>query len=588
MAFIAFLKSQRHLIKVIAIAAVLSALVTAAIIIAVFVLLHREILPVEHEKISRGTVVSNVVGCANIGTNIMEKGGNAVDVAIATLFCEGVAMPSTMGLGGGFLMTIYNKTTGEMWSLNAREVAPAAATIDMFQGNEKLSVSGGLSVAVPGELMGYWSAYQKFGGGVPWKDLIQPTIDICKKGVLVNGFVAGLLQEYKNDLYADSVLREIFFDPETNDTYTEGQYYTRPKLARTLEIIATEGADALYNGSLTDEFVRDIQDHNGIITVDDLNSYRAEWQKPIEATLSGNIKLYTAPLPGSGSILTFILNVLDKFLDVKKPTSITNYQRIVESFKFGYARRSELGDSNFVDVEEILETLLSRRYGRRTRNMIRDHWTSSNASYYGARFVMPEDHGTAHISVLTPSGDAVSVTSTINYVFGAKFASNSTGIILNDQMDDFSSPNITNVFGIPPSPSNYIIPGKRPMSSTCPSIILNKNKEVVMIIGGAGGSKITSSVAQVILNHLWYGMDLKAASDAKRIHHQLFPMEVAFEEEYLMEDTFVVEGLQRIGHNVSFSNGNGFAAITAISRNEDNSVTGVFDRRRPGSVSYVY
>ncbi|KAG5890285.1 hypothetical protein JTB14_031882 [Gonioctena quinquepunctata] len=581
MTVISILKSQKHVIKTVVIAAFLVVLIAAAVLTAVFVLVWNT------NKFSKGSVVSNAVGCADFGTDILQKGGNAVDASIATLFCEGVAMPSTMGLGGGFLMTIYNKTTGEVWSLNAREVAPAAATADMFHGKKELSLAGGLSVAVPGELRGYWSAYRRFGGGVPWKDLIQPTIDMCRNGVYVNSFVAGVVQENKDALYADVVLREIFFDPKTNKTYKEGEYYTRPRLARTLEIIAEEGVDALYRGSLTDGFVRDIKNHDGIITAEDLRNYDVEWQTPIQANLSGNLKLYTAPLPGSGMVLTFILNILDQFLDVENPSLLTNYQRIVESFKFGYARRSELGDENFVDVDELVEKMVSRNYAGEMRNKIMDDWTSQNASYYGAKFVIPEDHGTAHISVLTPEGDAVSVTSTINFKFGAKFASNSTGIILNDQMDDFSSPNIINVFGIPPSPANFIAPGKRPMSSTCPSIILNEKNDVVMVIGGSGGSKITSSVASVILNYLWFGMDLKAASDASRMHHQLFPMEVTMEEEFSLGNNYIVDGLKRIGHHVAFANEKGFAALTAISKNKDNSVTGVFDKRRPGSVSYV-
>ncbi|CAH1117469.1 unnamed protein product [Phaedon cochleariae] len=579
MTLISYLR-HKNVIKIVSIAALLSSLIIAAVMVSIVLLVPRR-------NITKGVVVSNALGCAKVGTEIMEGGGNAIDAAIATMLCEGVMMPSTMGLGGGFIMTGYNKTTGEVWSLNARETAPAASSKDMFHGDSNLSLAGGLSVAVPGELKGYWWAFQKFGGGVPWKDLFQPTIRMCINGIYVSEFLANVLEEHKEDLYLDPVLREMFFDPSTNETYKEGDSYINHRLARTLQIVAEEGGDTLHNGSLTRAFVKDIQDHNGIITVEDMKNYRPQWQTPLQASLSGKAQLYTSPLPSSGIILTFIMNLLDQFLDMKDPFSIKNYQRIVESLKFGYARRTQLGDRGFEDVDDLIVNLTSKIYAQKMREMISDDWTSQNASYYGADSVMPEDHGTAHISVLSPNGDAVSVTSTINYIFGAKFVSGSTGILLNNQMDDFSSPNITNVFGIPPSPTNYIKPGKRPMSSTCPSIILDENKDVLMIIGGAGGSRITSSVAQVILNHLWYGRDIKSAMNSKRLHHQLFPMEVGLEEKYLEEDTYVADGLRKIGHKVSFARANGFAAVTAISRYNEESVTGVFDSRRLGSVSYV-
>ncbi|KAJ8927316.1 hypothetical protein NQ314_020230 [Rhamnusium bicolor] len=494
-----------------------------------------------------------------------------------------------MGLGGGFLLTIYNKTTGEVWSLNSREVAPAAATEDMFHSDPTLSQRGGLSVAVPGELLGYWYLYQKFGGNLPWKDLIQPTIDLCKSGVKVSSYIANTLRNNKNALYSDPVLRDIFIDPTTNETYLEGQYIKRLRLARTLEVIAEEGGYALHNGSLTEGFVKDIRDNNGIITVEDMNNYTPEWQEPVHIKFSGNESLYSSPLPGSGVILAFILNILNNFIDVNEPNSVTTYQRIIESFKFGYGRRTELGDAKFAQVDELVANLTSKSYAEYIRQYIFDNQTFQDPSYYGANTTLVEDYGTAHISVLAPNGDAVAITSTINFIFGAKFASNSTGIILNNEMDDFSSPNITSGYDIPPSPANYIVPGKRPLSSMCPTIILNENKDVLMIAGAAGGTKITTAIALVIVKHLWLGMDIQSAMDDKRIHHQLFPMQITFEGNYATEDVEIVEGLHKIGHNYTIQRTDGFAAVTSISRyNTNGHVRGSFDRRRPGTVSYLY
>ncbi|CAG9813957.1 unnamed protein product [Phaedon cochleariae] len=549
---------------------IITAILALAVVVIVAVALA-VVLP-RSESANKGVVVSNGYCCSSIGVDIMKKGGNAVDAAIATLFCEGVTLPQSMGLGGGFLMTIYNRTTREVHSLNARETAPEAATEDMFHGDPNLSLNGGLSVAIPGELAGYWSAYQKYGGGVAWKELVQPSIDLCKQGIYVTKYMAKVLKDIEDDLYADPVLRQDFLDPSTNETYLEGDYFTRPTLAKTLEIISEEGGYAINNGSLTANLVKDIRDNNGIITVEDMRNYRPVWQTSIRATLAGNNTLYSAPLPGSGIILAFILNILDGILDTTNHFSITNYQRIIESFKFAYAKRTELGDVNdSLEINQLIANLTSRAYAEGIRSRISDNSTSQDGSYYGATKSLTEDHGTAHISVLAPNGDAVSVTSTINYIFGAKFASNSTGIILNDQMDDFSSPNITNVYGVPPSPSNYIRPGRRPMSSMTPSIVVDGNGDVLM----------------VIIKHLWFGINLKESSESKRFHHQLFPMKVDLEDEFRTQDTYVAEGLAAIGHNVSFSpSGSGFAAVTCISTNKGQSIVGYADKRRTGSATY--
>ncbi|KAG5866055.1 hypothetical protein JTB14_004440 [Gonioctena quinquepunctata] len=539
------------------------------------------------KKYAKGAVATNGVGCAEAGIEIMKKGGTAVDVALATLFCEGVAMPSTMGLGGGFFMVIYKKNSREVYTLDSRETAPRAATEDMFSGHPELSQSGGLSVAVPGELRGYWEAYKKFGGGVPWKDLPKNAIKQCQSGIFVNAFQEKMMSLSKEALYADPGMRKDFINPITNDTRKEGDYYKRPKLAQTLQIIAREGGEALHNGSLTKAFVKDIQEKGGIITVEDMASYRPKWKKPVHGKYR-DMELYSLPTPSSGPLVLYMLNIMEGFLDLVHPFSLTNYQRRAETFKFAYGARTKLGDADYTDVKDILANISCKEYARHIRHKIRDNTTSQDPEYYGAYSGNSEDYGTAQISVLAPNGDAVSVTSSINYIFGAKFLSASTGIILNDSMDDFSSPGETNQFGLPASPSNYIVPGKRPMSSMCPSIILDKNKDVSLVIGGAGGSRITSNVVEVIVNHVWFKMDLVNASDEERIHHQLIPMTLYMENDFLQNRINIVEGLEKIGHNLTFVEPDGFAAVTCIAKNEDRSIVGAYDKRRKGSVAYVY
>ncbi|KAH1015855.1 glutathione hydrolase 1 proenzyme [Dendroctonus ponderosae] len=556
-------------------------LVAAAVVIALAVGLVWIFAINKSEKL-KGAIVTNGHGCSDIGKSIFDHGGSVADVAIASLFCEGVSLPQSMGLGGGFLLTIYDRETGIVKSLNAREKAPKAANETMFDGNPSSSKFGGLAVAVPGELKGYWFLYKQYGY-LPWADLIQPTIDLCKNGIYVTEFLARTYLSRKDTLYADPVLRDSFINPETNTTYTEGEYVKRLRLAKTLEIIATEGVDALYskNGSLIDGFVKDIQDNGGIITAEDLIEYEPIWQEPITASMSDGQTLYTTPLPGSGSVLTYILQILDGFIDLNHLYTGETFQRIVEAFKFGYGSRTNLGDDMYENVTSVVNDMVSKSYAEQIRSLIKDDSTSQNRSYYGAYSDIVEDHGTAHISILAPNGDAISVTSTINLVFGAGFASNSTGIILNDEMDDFSTPSSTS-----PSPTNFIKPGKRPLSSMVPSIIL-KDKDVVLVAGAAGGTKITTVVASVILKHLWYNVDLNEAITEKRVHHQLSPMTVEFEEGFDEVYPDIVKKLTEIGHETKFTpTSDGFSAVTAVTK-KNNTLQGAFDDRRGGYVTFV-
>ncbi|XP_056641868.1 scoloptoxin SSD14-like [Diorhabda sublineata] len=560
--------------------------VTIIVVIAIIIVVAMTVTKDKHKV---GAVASSGHGCADIGVSILGKGGNAVDAAIATLFCEGVMLSESMGLGGGFFLVLYNKTTGETWALDARETAPSASGENMYKGQlASSSLRGGRSVAVPGELRGYMELYNRFGGGVPWKDLIQPTIDICKKGQYVTKHLESRFNLRKEMLWKDPIMRETFFDKKTNDTYKFGDYVKRPRMAKTLEIIANEGGNALHDGSLTSSFVEDVKNNGGIITIEDMKNYKPLWKKPIKSNIYKNYTVISPPLPASGIILNYILNILSNFIDVKQPNSIINNQRIVESFKFGYAKRTVCADPDYFNFTSLIDELSSNNYAETTRKLIKDNATSQDPYYYGAATNFQEDHGTSHVSVLSSQGDAVSVTSTINFIWGAGFQSNSTGIILNDSMDDFSQPETSNGFGLPPSEANFIKPGKRPMSSMTPVIVLDGNKNVVLVPGGAGGSKITTALALTIIKHLWFDKDLATSINEKRLHHQLIPMKIIFEEEYKTKAMDIVNGLEAIGHKYDFKDDFGFAAVTAISKNfSTGDIIAVTDKRRPGSVAYV-
>ncbi|XP_031774086.1 glutathione hydrolase 1 proenzyme isoform X4 [Apis florea] len=417
--------------------------------------------------------------CAEIGVGMLNKGGSAVDAAIAALLCEGVASLHSMGLGGGFLMTIWDASNKTAVYLDAREVAPSDANETMFHGDPQLAMFGGLAVAVPGELLGYWEAHKKYGK-LKWFDLFEPIISLCTTGSIVTKYLESYLSSKESSIRAEKSLAEILINPTTNSLWKVGDRIKRPRLAETLKLIAFNGPDVFYNGSMTDNLVKEIGAFKGIIKKEDFVNYKVKWRKPIKSTV-GDLTIYTAPPPGSGALVTFIMNVLYGIIP-NQDNRIT-WQNIIETFKWTYAKRTKLADPDFVNISEVLNNLTSVDYANMIRKKIKINETSNDPTYYGAITVPPDDSGTSHISVLAPDGSAVSVTSTINQVFGAMIRSESTGIIFNDEMDDFSSPNITNAFGVPPSPANFIKPGKRPLSSMSPTIVVSiyfPNEEIIL------------------------------------------------------------------------------------------------------------
>ncbi|XP_015913696.1 scoloptoxin SSD14 isoform X2 [Parasteatoda tepidariorum] len=490
--------------------------------------------------------------CAPIGKNVLQNGGSAVDAAISMLFCGCVVNPQSMGLGGGFLMVIYNKETKTSTVIDARETAPSQSHKDMFLGNKTLSQEGGLSIAIPGELRGYKLAHDKYGK-LPWKTLVEPSVKLSKEGFPVSNHLARKLQFLKNRILSDASMRGEFYNNETNDLYKENEILKRAKFAETLQKIADQGAEVLYTGELQKQFLQDIADCGGIITESDLLNYKPLMKPTIEMPLldSDGLKLYTVPPPGSGLILTLILNILSHYnMSAKdfesRDNAVLQYHRMVEAFKFGFAHRTQLGDDSFANISQVLSHLKSPSYAKSIFEQISDDTTFPPA-HYKPEMEMVADEGTAHVSVLAPNGDAVSVTSTVNTYFGSLCRSPSTGIILNNGMDDFSSPNIVSYYGVPPSPANDISPGKRPLSSMCPTIIVDKEGEVKMVVGAAGGTRIITASAQGVIRTLWLSEDIKMATDAPRLHHQLFPNAVQYESGF---PEIYRDKLKEYGHEV--------------------------------------
>ncbi|XP_034477501.1 scoloptoxin SSD14-like [Drosophila innubila] len=501
-------------------------------------------------------------------------GGSAADAMIATMLCESVVKPQDHGLGGGFVATIYTKETGIIETLISRETAPAAATRDMFV-NETTD-TGAIFAAVPSFIYGCWRLHDKYGK-LPWHTLLEPTIELCRNGIVVSKSLAGNLVRFEEIIMKEISLSEIFINPATQAIYQEGEIMFRRVLADTLEIIAKEGPEVIYrSGRIGRMLVEDIKEMGGIITEKDLQDYDVRWEEPLHSVLANGYNLYTSPLPTSGALLIFMLNVM-------KPLYTSDHElywhRLIETFKHAYGLRSELADIHFEpSIQKAYKNLLDPEFAAEVRKLILDNATFTDLNYYGAKFSNVEDRGTAQISVLTPNGDAISVTSTINNYFGAQVRSRRTGIILNDQMNDFSTPGKNSVDNIPPSPSNFIKPGKRPMSSFCPSIVLDNNGNVKLIVGAAGGPRITTSVAQTILRYFVLQESIESAVNKGRLHHQLSPMHIVVEPNVPRHTT---EYLQKIGHKLKWvSSAN--TSVTAIA-NMDGIPQPVFDQRRGGS-----
>lgn len=345
---------------------------------------------------------------------IFEQGGSAADAAISTLLCEGVASPQSTGLGGGFVMTIYIKEKNEVETLIARDVAPLAASENMYVNATK--VTGGKSIAVPGELKGYWELHQRYGK-LKWSEIFDPVIELCRKGHIVSPYLANILKTRKKIVTSSPTLAEIYVNPKTNDVYQAGDIVTRNKLADTLEILKKEGADSMYNnGTVAQMIVQDIQSVSGIVTIEDLMQYRVRWEQPISVSLKNNKTLYSLPLPGSGVLVNFMMNVLND--DLPAEQSLVSMQRIAEVMKFAYAKRSELGDSKYVDsVENVVKNLTDCNFAMQIRKKISDMITYNTTEYYGAKFSSKFDQGTSHINIIAPNGDAIAATGTINTLY---------------------------------------------------------------------------------------------------------------------------------------------------------------------------
>lgn len=473
-------------------------------------------------------VVSAKEEASQIGLAILKKGGNAFDAMIATELALAVAYPNAGNIGGGGFM-VYRLGSGERGALDYREKAPAKAHRDMYlDKNGKViadkSTLGALAVGVPGTIAGIFEVYQKFGS-LPIGELIQPAIDLARKGVLITELQANSYMNKNVELIKQA---NNYVTPFENG-WKAGERFKYEELAQTLERIRDNGSYEFYNGETAKRIVSYVQELGGILSLDDLRNYRAQWRKPITFTYKDYI-ISSMPLPSSGGIcLAQILKSVEPYNIGQYPHNGEQYiQLLVEAERRAYADRAYyMGDADFVKVPT--QQLLSPDYLKERMSSFSWDKASKSTEIAHGKIAGYESDETTHYSIVDRFGNAVAVTTTLNTNYGSKVYVKGGGFFLNNQMDDFSiKPGEPNTYGLVGSEKNAIAPNKRMLSSMSPTII-EKDGKLFMVIGTPGGSTIITSVLQCFLNVAEYGMTMQQSVSKPRFHHQWLPDDVMYE-----------------------------------------------------------
>ncbi|KAJ6659082.1 hypothetical protein lerEdw1_019385 [Lerista edwardsae] len=536
--------------------ALLSLAAAVVVIVAVAVALTRP--KCSPPRYRQAAVAADTLRCSEIGRDILQQGGSAVDAAIAALICTAVLNPQSMGLGGGAIFTVYNASTGEVEVINARETAPTAVTNHLLNGCLNNVFAGAYEakwIAVPGELRGYEEAHKRYGR-LPWKALFAPTIQLLEPGIetpkVLSTFLHHPLLQKALKL---SSMGKLFWGAH-GAFLTPGETLHWPALVQTLKAVAERGAEEFYSGETARKLVEDVQKQGGNVTLEDLGSYRARVVKAVRVSL-GDYAVYSAPEPAAGPVVLFILNILKGFNFTKDSvgmpsTRAATYHYIAEALKFANGQRPKLEDPEFSRAGEgQTSELISDAFAERARRRI-DGRGDHAAQHYNLTRSSLGSFGTSHVSVLAQDGSAVSVTSTINHPFGSMVYSDQTGIILNNELADFC---------MKQSSFRTVSPGEMPPSSMAPSLLLSRDGQLRLAIGGSGGQLIVPAVALAIANKLWFGYDLDGAIQAPLLSATgtgSLEFEEGFPQTQLGELTSAVLRLQdlvaelrRRGHTIS-------------------------------------
>nr|XP_054587283.1 glutathione hydrolase 5 proenzyme [Nothobranchius furzeri] len=506
---------------------------------------------------SRAAVAADSKKCSEIGRDILKQGGSAVDAAIAALLCTSIINPQSAGIGGGSIFTVMD-SSGVVKIINSRETVPLNVPPNLLNmcGSEPL---GSEWIGVPGEIRGYEMAHKLYGN-LPWANLFQPAIQLAREGFNIPEVLGSNMQSIVGTNKTQA-LRKLFSN-KNGDLLQIGDKVAFPKLADTLEIIANNGADSFYSGKIAKDLICDVQEAGGKLTLKDLASYNVTVTDALAVSL-GEYQMYIPPPPAGGVFLALILNIMKGYYyEQPAPLSagekVLFYHRYIEALKFTNALKSDLYYSS-LSSEQVAKECTTDSFASSIQHKINNN---IQALQYSSNL---DSLGTTHLSVLAEDGSAVSVTSTINKIFGSKIYSPSTGIILNNQLSDFCQKDKTML--------KNISTGERPPSSTAPIVL--KAQSNILVIGGSGGSMITTGIASALINHLWFGKSLKEAID--------IPVVYVSSSETMIEPIFdkdVITILKSKGHKI----GKFYNVVNAVEK-MGGCICAVSDARKHGEAA---
>ena len=524
-----------------------------------------------------GMVTTQHFIATRVGEKILNKGGNAYDAAIAVGFTLAVVLPRAGNIGGGGFMVMHDSLTNQSYSIDYREMAPAKSFTNMYLkedgsfNDDKLSTFGYLASGVPGTVAGFWEIHQKFGS-LDWELLLEDAIYYAENGFKITPYMGDMLTKYEEKLSYFEPTKKIFMKNSPDFT---GSTLIQKDLAKTLKIIAKNGKDGFYKGVVAKKIASQMQKNGGLITEDDLMAYKPKWRKPLISNYRNN-KIITMGPPSSGGVHVIqMLNILENYDLQELGHNTPKYINLLaEVMKYAYADRSKhLGDPDFFNVP--VSEITNKQYARTIKNKIILGKSNPSSKILPGSFDDRESLETTHYSVADKDGNVVSSTYTLNSTFGSGVTIEGTGILMNNEMDDFSAaPGIPNQFGLLGSKANEIQPKKRPLSSMTPTIVM-KNDQLFFTTGSPGGSRIISAVLQSILNIIDFDMNLEEANKAKRIHHQWQP-DVLQIELSLNDD--IKNELNKLNYNVRIINP---ATCLQLIMKKNDTFYGYGDFRRP-------
>ena len=532
-----------------------------------------------------GMVASQEAVATQVGVDILKQGGNAVDAAVAVGFALAVTLPRAGNIGGGGFMLVHLAEGNKTVAIDYREVAPKRAHKDIFLDENgdavaKLSREHGLAVGVPGTVMGMELALEKYGT-MTIAQVIEPAIKLAEQGISVTADLATSLAGLKRRISQWPSSKAIFYHPDGSN-FDIGDTLTQKELAHSLKLIKQQGSKGFYEGETAEKIVTSVTQAGGIMTMDDLKQYRVIERQPVQGEYRG-YQVISMPPPSSGGIhIIEMLNMLEPYPIAKLGHNTADTLHLMaEVMKRAYADRSEyLGDPDFVEVP--VNTLISKDYAKSRAKGIAINRVTPSSEIAPGNLSGYESPQTTHYSVVDKWGNAVANTYTLNFSYGSGLVAQGTGILLNNEMDDFSAkPGVPNGYGLIGGDANAVEGGKRPLSSMSPTIVMKDGKPFI-VTGSPGGARIINTTMQIIMNVIDHGLNIAEASYASRVHHQWLPDELRVEKS-LNRDTISL--LEARGHKVSVKDAMGSTQSIMIT---DEGLFGASDPRRAGSAASGY